>query len=80
MFEVHRTHWCFVALLVSAAYILYYFDKKKSDLYYRRVINQRRDEIKLNGTSKLKYRLMAFPISNNVKYIEKFVNREVTGS
>lgn len=58
--------------------ILYDFDRKRRlDQCYNYKVQKKRAEIKLKETDEFRYRLMAFPISNKIKYIKKFVIREV---
>ncbi|XP_050060652.1 uncharacterized protein LOC126551437 [Aphis gossypii] len=58
--------------------ILYDFDRKRRlDQCYNYKVQKKRAEIKLKETDEFRYRLMAFPISNKIKYIKKFVIREI---
>lgn len=79
MFEVLKSNWfILIGFSILTAYILYYFDKKRiSDPCYKFKIEKKRNEMKLKKIDKLKYRLMAFPISNSMKDIKNFVNQEV---
>jgi len=58
--------------------ILYRSDKKRRlDQCYKYKVEKKQTEIKLKETEELRYRLLAFPKSNKMKHIKKFVIQEV---
>lgn len=64
--------------LTVGSYILYYLDKKRtSDPCYKLQVKNEQNRIKQKEIDELKHRLMAFPTSNNIKYIKNFVTQEV---
>lgn len=78
MFKVHNINWFVVAAFSTVAYIIYYLDKVRTlDPSYKYKLIKKHDDIKQNKLKQLKHRLMAFPVSNNMKDIKKFVILEV---
>lgn len=64
--------------LVVGSYILYYLNKKKiPDPCYKLKVKNKEKRFIQREANELKHRLMAFPTSNNVKYIKIFVTQEV---
>lgn len=73
-------HLSIITGLTVFGIILYDFDRKRRlDQCYNDKVQKKRAEIKLKKTEEFRYRLMAFPTSNKIKYIKKFVIREVCG-
>lgn len=72
------TNWLIVTGFSILGLILYYIDHKRlSDPCYKLKVKKKRDEIILEDTEKLKYQLLTFPASNDMKRINKFVIQEV---
>lgn len=73
-------HLSIITGLTVFGIILYDVDRKRRlDQCYNYEVQKKRAEIKLKETEEFRYRLMAFPTSNKIKYIKKFVIREVCG-
>lgn len=59
-------------------FTFHYLNKKRiSDPCYMLMLEKEQDEIKQIKTEKLKHRLLRFPVSDDVKDIEKFITQEV---
>lgn len=78
MFEEHSIK-CFVVVGFSiVVYVLNYLDKIRIlDPSYKYKLVKKQNKIKLRKSEELKHRLMAFPVSNNMEDIRKFVILEV---
>jgi len=73
-------HLLIVTGISILGYFLYYSDKKRRlHQCYKYEVDQKQAEIKQKEIEEFKYRLLIFPASNKIKYIKKFVIREVYG-
>jgi len=78
MFSLCGHLYIIVTGITIVGFILYYSDKKRRlDNCYKHKVHQKRAEIKLKELEELKYRLLAFPASNKIQHIKRFVIQEV---